>query len=98
MYDLLRALPATTAVEVRRLGVVGALRRLVEGDLKGAFERVDWEIEPQAERALDETPALVAEVLFFAAREAVRNAARHGRPADKGRGLELAIRIKDQGG
>ena len=40
---------------------------------------MEWTIDPQAERQARASPTLTAEVLFYAAREAVRNAARHGR-------------------
>jgi signal transduction histidine kinase len=52
---------------------------------------VSWQIEPEAERRAQTIPALTAEVLFYAAREAIRNAARHGRHPDAARPLHLCI-------
>ncbi|HWQ11780.1 MAG TPA: ATP-binding protein [Roseiflexaceae bacterium] len=89
--DLLHAMPATTAPEVARLGLVGALRRAVDDELAGAFERVDWDIPPEAEEAARHLPPLAAEVTFYAAREAVRNAARHGRAGSDSRPLHLTL-------
>lgn len=66
--------------------------------MKGWFDEVDWEIQAEAERKLEEIPALVAEVLFFASREAVRNAARHGRREGAGAQLRLSIGLKYQNG
>ena len=65
--------------DVARLGLVGALRRLVEEELGSAFDSVMWQIEPGVEEKVQTLPSLTAEVLYYAAREAIRNAARHGR-------------------
>ena len=77
--NLLRDLPAAGAPEVARLGLIQALRQTAEGELADAFEAICWEIEPAAECRAMEMPALTAEAAYYAAREAMRNAARHGR-------------------
>ncbi len=89
--DLLREMPTTTAPEVAHLGLLGALRQAVDEELGPAFDAVTWEIEPQAEQEARAIPTLTAEVLFYAAREAIRNAARHGRGDDADRPLHLRI-------
>lgn len=91
--NLLHAMPATAAPELARLGLVGALRRAIEGEFGDAFERVDWLVDPAAEQAAREAPALVSEVCFYAAREVVRNAARYGRDGDLARALNLRIDV-----
>jgi signal transduction histidine kinase len=90
--DLLRDMPAAASPEVARLGLVGALRQAVADEFGAAFDRVTWQVEPEAEEAMCSLPSLVAEVLFYAAREALRNAARYGRGGDPSRPLHLAIR------
>jgi signal transduction histidine kinase len=92
LADLLREMPAANAPEVVRLGLISALRQVVESELGGAFDKVVWRVEPEAERAMQTVPSLTSEVLFYAAREAVRNAARHGRDRD-GRPLRLSIGV-----
>jgi signal transduction histidine kinase len=77
--DLLRDMPAAGAPAVARLGLFAALRQAVDDELGEAFVEVSWEIAPEAERAARGLPPLTAEALFFAGREAARNAARHGR-------------------
>ncbi len=77
--DLLHELPTTTAPEVARLGLVSALHQAVEEEFGGGFDSVTWEADPDVEQKMRDIPSLTAEVLFYAAREAVRNAARHGR-------------------
>lgn len=89
-------MPAATAPEVARLGLIGALRRTVDDEWGHAFDGVTWEIEAEAERQAQTLPPLTAEVLYYAAREAVRNAARHGRGAD--RPLRLHVAALWQGG
>jgi signal transduction histidine kinase len=89
--DLLREMPAAPAPEVDRSGLIGALRRVVDEELTGAFDGVIWKVEPRAERELGGIPLLTAEVLFYAAREAIRNAARYGRGGDADRPLHLKV-------
>jgi signal transduction histidine kinase len=91
--DLLHDMPATTAPEVTRWGLVGALRQIVGEELGRAFDEVTWQVEPQAEREAHAIPSLTAEVLFYAAREAIRNAARHGRGENKNRPLHLRVGV-----
>jgi signal transduction histidine kinase len=90
--DLLREMPAITVPQVVRLGLVGALRQVVEDELETAFDKVAWQVEPEAEQKMRAISPLTAEVLFYAAREAIRNAARHGRDRDD-RPLHLMVRI-----
>ncbi len=92
--DLLHDLPAVAAPEVARLGLAGALRRVADEELRGAFDTVIWEAEAEAEQQAQNIPPLEAEVLFYAAREAMRNAARHARHAGSERPLNLRIEIR----
>ncbi len=91
--DLLHNMPTTTVPEVARLGLVRALRRAVDNDLASAFDEVTWEIAPAAAEKAETIPTLTAEVIFYAAREAIRNAARHGRGENGARPLHLTIAI-----
>ena len=88
--DLLREMPATGAPALAGEGLVGALRQTVE-EMKDAFGTVIWQIEPAVERAVETLSAMTEEVLYYAAREAIRNAARHGR--SEGREHRLNLRI-----
>jgi signal transduction histidine kinase len=94
--NLLRDLPATITPEVTSLGLVGALRWVVEREMKSAFDQVDWRIEPQAEHSAGSLQPLAAEVAFYAAREALRNAARHARPDGSNEPLRLYITMSSQ--
>lgn len=90
--DLLHEMPTTAAPEVTRRGLIGALRQALDDELGGAFDGVTWEVAPAAAPAVAALSPLSAEVLFYAAREAIRNAARYGRdPADPARLLHLRV-------
>jgi anti-sigma regulatory factor (Ser/Thr protein kinase) len=94
--DLLRDMPSTAAPEIGRLGLVGALRKVVNEEFATAFDSVEWKVDAQAqERASDISP-LSAEVLYYAAREAIRNSARYARHdahGEQGRPLHLKIAV-----
>jgi signal transduction histidine kinase len=80
--DLLREMPAATAPEVAQLGLAGALRSVLDNELRDAFDGVTWRVAPEAEERAAALPPLQAEVIFYAAREAMRNAAQHARPTN----------------
>ncbi|MCB9420380.1 MAG: hypothetical protein H6667_11265 [Ardenticatenaceae bacterium] len=77
--DLLHEMPTITAPEVARLGLVAALRRAIDNELAHAFDQITWHVTPDTEAHAKTIPTLTAEVIFYAAREAVRNAAKYGR-------------------
>ncbi len=90
--DLLHDLPVT-APDVARLGLIGALRHLAEGELAGAFDSVNWQVDSNTEAQIGAIPPLSAEVIFYAAREAMRNAAKYGRGDDSQQALCLKISV-----
>lgn len=89
--DLLHEMPTASAPEVAQLGLVGALRQVVDHELGDAFDDVQWQVQPEAEGRARAIPTLTAEVLFYAAREAIRNAARYGRGHDAALALHLHV-------
>jgi signal transduction histidine kinase len=89
--NLLHAMPATSAPDVARLGLLGALRRVTETELSSDFDAIHWHVDTEAEHATSLIPALSAEVIFYAAREAMRNAARYGRGKEPSRPLHLTM-------
>ncbi|WP_420630602.1 sensor histidine kinase [Candidatus Leptofilum sp.] len=92
--DLLHDMPTTTAPEVARLGFVTAFQRIVENDFSTVFDAVHWQISTEAQEAAKTLPTLTAEVVFYAAREVVRNAAKHGRGGQVERPLTLKINMQ----
>ncbi len=90
--NLLHDLPNATTPEATRLGLLEALRQVIDEELRGAFDQVDWQVEPAAQELARSLPPVTTEVLFYAGREAIRNAAHHARPPDDRRPLRLALR------
>lgn len=104
--DLLVNIPAGAAPAIARLGLVGALKAMLE-EYRLLFSEICWESTPPAEAQANALPVMVAQVLYYAAREAVRNAAKHAQPASGNapwlrvvlsdlRGVQLCI--EDNGG
>ncbi|HFQ95447.1 MAG TPA: hypothetical protein ENK30_02635 [Anaerolineae bacterium] len=91
--NLLRDMPTRPVPELSQVGLLGALQQLVADELRAMFDEVTWQIDPQAWEGAKHLPPLTAEVLFYAAREAMRNAARHGRGSDPDRPLCLHVEI-----
>jgi signal transduction histidine kinase len=91
---MVRQMGAAAPERLDREGLVVALRRALEHDFRGAFENVEWRVdEPAARRIMRDVPSFVGEVVFAAAQEAIRNAARHGRGDDSARPLRLTIEM-----
>lgn len=76
LSGLLRELP-TAATHER--GLTEALRKLLAEEFVSEFDQMTVEFSPEAEAVAYGLPTVAAEVLYYAAREAVRNAARYGR-------------------
>jgi signal transduction histidine kinase len=106
--DLLRDLPKAAPPELERLGLIGALQRVTSQELANNFDDVTWQVDPHAEQRARNLPGIPAEVLYYAAREAIRNAARHARrTSGDAQGLHLTavvdwaeglqIQIEDNG-
>jgi len=98
LSNLLREMPTTAAPEVARLGLLGALRKLVEEEFAGTFEQVTWQIADSAAQNVAAIPSLPAEVVFYAAREGIRNASRHARPSYSTQPLHLTVTAAWQAG
>ncbi len=95
--NLLREIPPATSPEIARFGLINALQQMVHNELEHAFDIVTWQIDPAAEKNIHAISPVSAEVLFYAAREAIRNAAHHGR-GETISTLALTITIGWQGG
>ena len=74
--DLLHAIQPGTAQEVSQLGLFGALRQVVNSELDAAFDGVAWAVTPEVEACLGRLSPLSTELVFYAAREVMRNASR----------------------
>ncbi|RPJ51454.1 MAG: hypothetical protein EHM21_02680 [Chloroflexi bacterium] len=99
--DLMREMPLPVPHRLVQGGLAAALRSLVEHDYANDFNEVEWRIAPEAVEYARGLPLFVNEVLFFAARELVRNAAIHGRERENENSdalplcLEISLEIKN---
>ncbi len=91
--SLLRSAPVQAAANLDH-GLLAGLHDLVDVEMRGLFEEVTWQIDARASLVADQLSPLAAEVVFYAVREAVRNAARHGRTGDGDQPLNLSISIQ----
>ena len=89
--QLLQELPRPVAPELARFGLIGALRQVVDVELKPAFDSISWQVTPDIESALVVLPPFVVEVVYYAAREALRNAGKHARSKRSSSPLHLRV-------
>jgi signal transduction histidine kinase len=93
--DLLHELPVAHAPELARLGLIAALRQFTEREMQHNFDSILWQVAPGAEQQARRLPVLAAETLYYAAREVIRNAARHGSGDQSSTRLRLVIQVAD---
>ncbi len=91
--DLLHELPVAHAPELARLGLIAALRQFIEREMQLNFDPVIWQVDPEMEQQARRIPPLAAETLYYAAREVIRNAARHGSGSQSSNRLRLEIQV-----
>jgi len=89
--DVLHAMPAGQPFGAAHIASLTEFRRAIEGECGAEFDRLEWEFTPEADARVQTLSPLALEVFFGAAREAVRNAARHGRGSDPSRALRLRL-------
>ncbi len=93
LAEMLRGLAAAGGGVLDRMGLTQAIRCLVEDEFAEAFDAATCAIDADVEPYVGLLPVLTAEVLYYAAREAVANAARHGRAGEPERPLQLNVQI-----
>jgi signal transduction histidine kinase len=79
-------------------GVVAALHTALAHDFRDNFDAVDWQAAPEATEQACRLPLFVGEVVFYAAQEAIRNAAKHARGGDPRRKLNLVVAVESAKG
>ncbi|HEY0075160.1 MAG TPA: ATP-binding protein [Abditibacteriaceae bacterium] len=96
--NLLREMPGATTPAVARLGLIEALKQVAQEEHNADFDEVIFDTSAQAESIVRGLPQLTQETLFYAAREALRNAARHAQSAEASTPLEIRIALAAQDG
>lgn len=90
---MMRATAPGAPHRLERDGLINAIQTMLEQDFQHAFDEIDWCVSEETAARIDEaiSPA-IAELIFAAVQEALRNAARHARGADVHRHLCLTFR------
>jgi signal transduction histidine kinase len=90
---MMRETTTSAPHRLERDGMMHAIQTMIEQDFRQAFDLVKWEVsEETANRIDDLMPPAIAELIFAAVQEVLRNAARHGRGADVHRTLSLSLK------
>ncbi len=90
---MMRASAPSAPHHLERDGLMQAIHAMLEQDFQNAFDEVEWQVSDETAAYIDEvTPPAIAELIFAAVQEVLRNAARHARGADVHRRLRLLLK------
>jgi signal transduction histidine kinase len=87
--DLIRTLPGKAPQARRDSNLLEMLHEMVDEEMSGEFTSISWQAPPR----LPHLEPFVQEVVYYAVREAVRNAALHGRGGDPHWPLNLSVDV-----
>lgn len=96
LSDLMHELPIIIEPELTERGLVGALQESIENEYHQYFNTVLWQVDEKVSQNTDSFSPYVSNVLYHAAREAVRNAAHHGRHSESDQPINLQIAMSWQ--
>jgi signal transduction histidine kinase len=89
---MMRAMATGAPHRLEREGMMHAIHTMLEQDFQHAFDEVEWCISEEVARSIDDlVPPAIAELIFAAVQEALRNAARHARGSDVHRPLKITL-------
>ena len=94
--ELLRSMPSALAPSVAQWGLLGALNKSVEEEFARDFDAINWNVSTEAKDYSAGLSSVVSEVLFHAAREAIRNAAKYGRTDKSTLTLTISVQVEDE--
>ncbi len=93
LASMMRATAPSAPHRLEREGMMNAIHTMLEQDFQLAFDEVEWCVTDETANCIDEiTPPAIAELIFAAVQEALRNAARHARGSDVHRRLRLTLK------
>jgi signal transduction histidine kinase len=89
---MMRATTTSAPHRLERDGMMHAIYTMMQQDFRQAFDAIEWHVSEETMAQIDEiVPPAIAELIFAAIQEALRNAARHARGADIHRHLRVTI-------
>src|SRR5712692_3060421 len=90
---MMRATAPSAPHRLEQDGMINAIHTMLEQDFQHAFDEVEWYVSDETAAYIDEVmPPAIAELVFAAVQEALRNAARHARGSDEHRHLRLVFK------
>jgi signal transduction histidine kinase len=90
---MMRATAPSAPHRLEHDGLMNAIHTMLAQDFQHAFDEVVWDVSEETASCIDEvTPPAIAELIFAAVQEALRNAARHARGSDVHRRLCLTLK------
>jgi signal transduction histidine kinase len=92
---LVREMSNAVPTRLESEGLAAALQSALDHDFRDSFDRVEWRADPAAVDRARHLPLFASEVIFSAAQEAIRNAAKHGRGGDAQRPLHLEVALQN---
>src|SRR3989441_3710776 len=93
LASMMRATVPSAPYRLEREGMMNAIHTMLDQDFQQAFDEVEWRVSEETANCIDEvTPPAIAELIFAAVQEALRNAARHARGTDVHRRLRLTLK------
>ncbi len=98
LSGLVREMSNAVPTRLESEGLIAALHSAVDHDFHDSFDALEWQVDPGAQDRAKQLPLFANEVIFFAAQEAIRNAARHGRGGETNRKLKLDVAIQNGSG
>jgi signal transduction histidine kinase len=89
---MMRATTTSAPHRLERDGMMQAIHTMIEQDFRQSFDEITWNVSEETALHIDEiVPPAIAELIFAAVQEALRNAARHARGSDVHRRLHLTL-------
>lgn len=94
--NLLREMPSGSFFEINKLGLIESLKHFLKNELLNSFDDITWLIDENVDEQLKIISPTFTEVIFYAIREAIRNAAKYGRDEQEENDLNLVISVKNE--
>jgi len=92
---MMRAMSTGAPHRLERDGLISAIHTMLTQDFQHSFDEVEWQVSDEIASHIDEVvPPAIAELVFAAVQEALRNAARHARGSDVHRRLRLTFEAR----
>ncbi len=91
--NLLKELPSAYSPQFEHIGLTQAIRKLTVEEFSPYFKKINYQWEDIEESKLNDISQLKKEVIYYAAREAIRNSALHAIPITGEDKVTLTISI-----